>query len=63
MGFGWSILQMQPGHDFNEMRKIFRKVVGPQSINDYNRLIEGESENLVHRLKGFSGDPRSVVAR
>jgi hypothetical protein len=54
---------MQPGHDFNEMRKIFRKVIGPQSINDYNRLIEGESESLVHRLKGFSGDPRSTVAQ
>ncbi|PVF95229.1 cytochrome P450 [Serendipita vermifera] len=61
MKFGWSILQIQPGHDFYEMRKIFRKVIGPQSVNDYNRLIESEAENFVRGLKGFSGDPTSAV--
>ncbi|KIM31145.1 hypothetical protein M408DRAFT_21236 [Serendipita vermifera MAFF 305830] len=61
MEFGWSVLQMQPSHPFYEMRKVFRKVLGPGAIGDYDRLIEGASQELVKDLASFSGDPLSLI--
>jgi cytochrome P450 len=61
MGFGWSLIQTLPGHNFTEQRKIFRKVLGPQVVKDYDQLIEREGENFVNRLQGFSGDPTEIV--
>lgn len=61
MGLGWSLLQSQPGHDWMERRKIFKKVLGPQAISDYDQLIEREAENFVSKLNGFSGDPSEIV--
>ncbi|CAG8726146.1 5594_t:CDS:2, partial [Acaulospora colombiana] len=52
MGLGWSLLQSQPGHDWMERRKIFKKVLGPQAISDYDQLIEREAESFVDKLKG-----------
>lgn len=51
----------QPGHTFNEGRRIFRKIVGPQSVSDYDGLMEHEAANFVQRLSGFSGDPLSII--
>jgi cytochrome P450 len=61
MGFGWSLLQSQPDHHWGEQRKIFRKVLGPHVVKDYDQLIEREAENFLTRLKGFSGDPGNLV--
>ncbi|PVF95231.1 cytochrome P450 [Serendipita vermifera] len=61
MGFSWSLLQTQPGPDFNELRKIIRRVLGPQSVDDYDPLMEQEAETLVARLKDFSGDPTDMI--
>ena len=57
MEFGWSIIQIQPGHSFYEMRKVFRKVLGPNNAGDYDRLIERESQRLVENLASFTGNP------
>jgi cytochrome P450 len=61
MGFKWSLLQTQPGPDFNELRKIIRRVLGPQSVDDYDPLMEQEADALVARLRDFSGDPTNMV--
>ncbi|PVF95233.1 cytochrome P450 [Serendipita vermifera] len=62
MGFGWSLLQSQPDHqNWIEQRKMLRKVLGPQVIKDYDKLIESEAEDFVNRLEGFSGDPTELV--
>jgi cytochrome P450 len=61
MGFGWSLLQAQPGHNLTEQRKIFRKVLGPQVVKDYDQLIERQAEGFVNRMEGFSGDPTELV--
>lgn len=61
IGFGWSILQSQPSPPFYEMRKVFRKVLGPNAIGDYDRLIEGASQELVKDLASFSGDPLPLL--
>jgi cytochrome P450 len=61
MELGWSLLQIQPGPNLLEQRKIFKKALGPQVINKYDELIEREAENFVSKLKGFSGDPAPIV--
>lgn len=62
MGFGWNLIQTQPSHrGFIEMRKIFRKAIGPQSVSDFDRLIEQEAASFVQRLSGFSGDPLPII--
>ncbi|PVF95234.1 cytochrome P450 [Serendipita vermifera] len=61
MEWGWALLVLQPGQTFNEQRKIFRKVMGPQAISDFDQLIESEAETLTNKLKGFSGDPTDLV--
>ncbi|PVF95243.1 cytochrome P450 [Serendipita vermifera] len=61
MGLGWSLLQIQPGHNLTEQRKIFKKALGPQAISKHDELIEREAENFVNKLKGFSGDPADIV--
>ncbi|KIM31146.1 hypothetical protein M408DRAFT_327438 [Serendipita vermifera MAFF 305830] len=61
MDFNWSILQIQPSHPFYEMRKVFRKVLGPNAVGDYDRLIEGASQELVKDLASFSGDPLALL--
>jgi len=57
MQFGWAIIQLQPSHDFYEMRKVFRKVIGPNNVSDYDHFIEKESGELVRGLAGFTGNP------
>ncbi|KAG8830750.1 hypothetical protein FRC17_004285 [Serendipita sp. 399] len=61
IGFGWSIIQIQPSHAFYEQRKAFRKVIGPHVVAQYNTLIEQEADNLVHRLSGFNGDIEPII--
>lgn len=63
MEFGWSLLNRQPGKDFNGQRKVFRKAVGPQSLSRYDSLVIGEAETLVKNLSGFSGDPTPKFER
>jgi cytochrome P450 len=61
MGMGWSLLLSPPEYDWMERRKIFKKVLGPQAISEYDQLIEREAENFVNKLKVFSGDPTELV--
>ncbi|PVF95239.1 cytochrome P450 [Serendipita vermifera] len=61
MGFGWSFLQSQPDHDWAEQRKIFRKVIGPHVVKDYDQLIEREAETFIGQIREFSGDPTELV--
>lgn len=56
MDFGWSLLFRQPGKDFNEQRKVFRKAIGPQSVSQFDTIMEHEAEGLVSTLSGFAGD-------
>ncbi|CAG8585722.1 14517_t:CDS:2, partial [Acaulospora colombiana] len=52
MDFGWSILMRQPGKEFNEQRKVFRKAIGPQVISQYDLLTEREVDRTVSSLIG-----------
>lgn len=61
MDFNWSVLRAQPGHAHNENRKIFRKVIGAQSVTQYDYLIEQEATGYVQRMAGFSGDPLEIT--
>ncbi|PVG00533.1 cytochrome P450 [Serendipita vermifera] len=61
MGFGWGLLQISPGHAFHEMRKILRKVIGPQAVVEYDHVLEGEAKDLVKNLENFEGDPSKVI--
>jgi hypothetical protein len=64
LGFGWAVIQTQPSHrGFNEMRKIFRKAIGPQSVSDFDSLIEQEAASFVQCLSGFSGDPLPIIQK
>jgi cytochrome P450 len=61
MAFGWILLQLQMGQAFNENRKVFRKALGPQSVSQYDLLIEQEAESFQKRFSGYSGDPFPVA--
>lgn len=56
MDFGWVLLMRQPGKDFNEQRKLFRKAVGPQTVPQFDTLMELEADRLVSSLSGYAGD-------
>ncbi|KAG8776188.1 hypothetical protein FRC16_004600, partial [Serendipita sp. 398] len=61
MDFGWSLLFMDTTDAFYETRKIFRKVLGPQAVPDYDHLIDLAAESFIQNLKGFEGDPDTIV--
>lgn len=61
MDFEWIVLQKSPGEEFNEMRKVFRKVIGAQAMPDFDALVEQEAASFAHQLTGFSGDPFAIV--
>jgi cytochrome P450 len=63
MDFGWSILMRQPGKEFNEQRKVFRKAIGPQIVSQYDHLAEREVDRAISSLVGFSGDPMHQIER
>jgi hypothetical protein len=63
MEFGWSLLSNGPGPAVTEQRKVFRKVLGPSVISNQDQLIERGAEELVNKLKGFSGNPTEPVIR
>jgi hypothetical protein len=57
MEFSWSLTLSQPDKEFNEQRKVFRKMVGPQALTNYDSLVMSEAKGLLDDLSGFSGDP------
>jgi hypothetical protein len=57
MDFGWSVVALQPSPEFYEQRKVFRKVVGPNAVADYDRAIEKAAGSLIHELSSFTGNP------
>ncbi|KIM33242.1 hypothetical protein M408DRAFT_151524 [Serendipita vermifera MAFF 305830] len=61
MDFEWSVVQQDLGDSHNEMRKVFRKVIGPRTVSDFDPLIEGEAETLQGNLFSFSGDPEQTL--
>jgi hypothetical protein len=61
MNFSWNVLQMPLGHNFNEIHKLFKRFIGPQSVLEYDRLIEQEASNFVQRISGFTGDPLEMI--
>jgi hypothetical protein len=46
MQFSWAVVQKNLGEAHNEMRKVFRKVIGPRSVADFDSLTEGEATIL-----------------
>jgi hypothetical protein len=63
MDFGWSISLRQPGKEFNEQRKVFRKGIGAQSVSQYDGFVNSEAEQLVKKFSTFSGDPMPAIER
>ena len=51
----------QPGANFNEQRKVFRKVLGSQVVSSYDDLIGQNIEPLLKALSGYSGDPFPIL--
>ncbi len=61
MDFGWSVVQQDLGESHNEVRKVFRKVIGPRSVSDFDSLTEAEAGALQNNLRGISGNPEQMV--
>ena len=53
----------QPNAEFNEQRKIFRKVIGPQAVSTFDYLLEEQAVGLVESLGGQSGDPHDQILK
>ncbi|KAG8848706.1 hypothetical protein FRB91_010549 [Serendipita sp. 411] len=60
-GFAWGLITAQPTPSFYEQRKVFRKVMGPHVISQFDLLIEEEAKNLIKRAENFSGDPHDIL--
>ncbi|KAG8815026.1 hypothetical protein FRC19_001322, partial [Serendipita sp. 401] len=60
-GFYWGLITTQPTASFYEQRKVFRKVMGPHVVSQFDLLIEEEAKNLVKRAENFSGDPHDII--
>ncbi|KAG8833045.1 hypothetical protein FRC17_000111 [Serendipita sp. 399] len=60
-GFAWGLITTQPTASFYEQRKVFRKVMGPHVVSDFDLLIEEEAKNLIKNARGFSGDPHDII--
>jgi cytochrome P450 len=56
MDLTWPVTRRQPGKDFNEQRKVFRRAIGPQTVSQYDALMEREAERLVSSLSGYAGE-------
>jgi hypothetical protein len=52
-----------PDQGFTEQRKVFRKAIGSQSVQDYEGFIQVQAGKLVEALSGLSGDPYHVVLK
>ncbi|PVF92921.1 cytochrome P450 [Serendipita vermifera] len=63
MDSAWNMALAPPDHGFTEQRKVLRKAIGAQSLQDYDGLILAESAKLVEAFSGFSGDPSPVVLK
>ena len=63
MDFGWSLTQIQPSPGFYEQRKVFRKVIGPKAVQDYDQVIQKEAESLIRSLASFTGNPLQCFYR
>lgn len=56
-GLSFATTRLQPGPEFNEQRRVFRKAMNPQAVADYDSFIQRDRDNLVRQLDGFSGNP------
>lgn len=63
MAFGWSLVMIQPGEAHNEMRGIFRKVLGKRAVTEFDTMIQEGARDFRKSLEGFSGDPEDKVAK
>ncbi|KIM33229.1 hypothetical protein M408DRAFT_309401 [Serendipita vermifera MAFF 305830] len=62
MAFGWSLVLIQPGEAHNQMRTIFRKVLGQRTVTQFDTMLEEGASSFHDALSGFSGDPEPVVS-
>jgi hypothetical protein len=51
-----------PGEAHNEMRKIFRKVLGPRTVMEFDTVLEEGGDGFRKALSGFSGDPEKIIS-
>lgn len=61
MEFAWAVVQKNLGEAHNEMRMVFRKVIGPRSVADFDSLTESEAEVLQKKLSSVSGNPEQTI--
>jgi hypothetical protein len=57
----WTLLMAQPGPNFNEQRRVFRQVLGPHVVGQYDALIQRHLDSFCGALSGVSGNPFPVI--
>lgn len=62
-GLNFATARVQPGPEFNEQRRVFRKALSPQVVTGYDGFIQRDRDALLRRLDGFSGDPFEVFTK
>jgi cytochrome P450 len=63
MGLGWELGFIQPGPDHFNQRKLLRRAIGPQGIENHNNIIESSVQQCMAELATFQGNPNSVIER
>ncbi|PVF96180.1 cytochrome P450 [Serendipita vermifera] len=59
----WTPIFAQPGRAHTQQRKLLRKAVGPQSVHEYDRIIQTSISNLLEKLLTSDEDPYLPVSR
>ncbi|PVF96179.1 cytochrome P450 [Serendipita vermifera] len=63
MYFHWTPILVQPGLNHTEQRKPLRKAIGPQSVHEYDRIIQNGASNIIKALLTSDGDPFLPISR
>lgn len=56
-------MQQDIGESHTEVRKVFRKVIGPQTVSDFDSLTEEEAETLQKNISLVVGDPEPALMK
>jgi cytochrome P450 len=59
----WTPIFVQPGPTHTEQRKLLRKVIGPQTVHEYDRAIQASISDLIKVLLTSEGDPFLPVSQ
>lgn len=63
MDFKWGVTLRQADKIHQEVRKMFRKGIGPQRIGSHDEFLEDCTKDLMLSFAALQGDPIPLVTK